>query len=805
MLLTIQSWAQRNVTGKVTDDKGAGLSGVSVQVKNTTVGTVTDGTGNFSINVPGNNRVLVISYADMTTVELAVGDQSSVTVSLQPAERSLQEVIVVGYGTQRRREVTSSVSTVKGAAIADKPVQSFDQALAGRATGVQITVPNGVLNAPPVFRIRGTNSISLSSYPLIVIDGVPAPSGDFSGTNAGGNILSSINPNDIESIDIGKDAAATAIYGSRAANGVVFITTKRGRSGKARVGYNGSVGWTKAYGIPQVLNAQQYTDYKNMAAANNQNLNTTNPTGTGYVKFAMTTDANGNPVNTNWADVVYRNGLSHNHNLNVQGGNDNTTYYFSVGYSDQEGMIKKNDFKRMNTLFNIDSRLNRVLTIGGKIAFSNERNLAATSSGSLPGEAFSTAGIGRLVLVNAPNVPVYKNDGSYNIAANGVVGSGANSPAQVGFYNPQPLFDLNRSNNENNHLIANAFLQLKPLSWLTLRTLYNLDYVLVDNDIFLNPIHGDGFATTGSASSSYSKNKRWTWTNTAQADFSLASNHNISALIGSEQDRRTGEGFGLNRQQLSDLQYVAIQAGFGLNNPAGLGLGENYLLSSFGRVNYDFKKKFFLSANLRQDEYSAFADKKELFYGFSAGWDITKEQFWDNANLNNVFSSFRLRGSYGKVGNFLGIGDFPTFSTLGSGLYGGLPTLGFNQAGNPRLQWETSYKTDVGFSMGLFRNRLTTEFAYYYNDISDLILDVPQAPSTGVPNRIPDNVGTMYNRGIELSLTGVPVQTRDFNWTSTINFTTNKNEVTSLAPGLKEVLTSTSGLKLLVALLQVIP
>lgn len=796
VLLSLFTLAQRTITGKVTDDKGNAVPNASVIVKGTTTGTTSKPDGTYSLTVPANARALIFSAVDLTTTERPIGNDAVIDISLRTEDRTLSEVVVTGYGTQRRKDMSGNIATVKGSALANKPVQSFEQALAGRATGVQITVPNGVLNTPPVFRIRGTNSISLSSYPLIVVDGVPTPTGDFSGTAAAGNALASINPNDIESIDIAKDAAATAIYGSRAANGVVFITTKKGRSGKARVSYNTSVSWVQPYGIPEVLNAQQYTDYKNMAAANNQTVNSTNPAGSGYTKFALATDANGKTIDTDWGDYVYQTGFSHEHNVNVSGGNDATTYYFSVGYSDQEGILKKNKFIRKNILFNVDSRVNNWLTVGGKIAYSNEQNLAANSSGSLSGEAFATTGLGRVQFVTAPNVSPFKNDGSYNIenpAANSV--GRMNNSVTVGFYNPVPVLDLNRQNSEGNHIQSNVYLQIKPLKWITLKTMYGIDYLYIDNETFLNPIHGDGFSATGSASSWYGKSKRWTWVNTAQFDYTFSGKHNASVLGGSEQDRRTFVGYGLNRQTLSDPAFNIIQAGWVTPNTAGLGYGENYLLSYFGRATYDFDKKYFLSGNVRRDEYSAFAQKASTFWGASAGWEIAKENFWDKAGLSNVFNSFRLRGSYGKVGNTAGIGDYVIYSSYGSGLYGGLPTLGFSFAGNPNLQWETSTKIDVGVNFGLFKDRITVEATRYYNDIKDLILNVPQSPSTGLPNAIPTNVGTMYNKGWEFGITGHPFRGKDFSWSSTLNVTTNKNEVTALAPGLTEILSSTSGLE----------
>ncbi|MFN8289195.1 MAG: SusC/RagA family TonB-linked outer membrane protein [Chitinophagaceae bacterium] len=785
-----QALAQRTVTGKVTDEKGSPIANVSVLVRGTTTGTTTKQDGSYSLTVPANAKALVFSSVDMSPVEMPIGTSSVVNATLKAEDKTMSEVVVVGYGTQRRKETTGSVATVKGAAIANKPVQSFEQALAGRAPGVQITVPNGVLNTPPVFRIRGTNSISLSSYPLIIVDGVPSPTGDFSSTNAAGNALASINPNDIESIDIAKDAAATAIYGSRAANGVVYITTKKGKAGKPKVTYNGSVGWTQVYGLPSILNAQQYTDYKNLAASNNLSVNTTNPSGSGYTKFATTTDLNGNIIDTYWPDYVYRKGLAQDHNLNISGGNDNTTYYFSAGYTDQEGILRKNTFTRRNILMNVDSRISKLFSAGGKISYSNEINRSATSSGSLNGEAFNTAGLGRIVLVNAPNVSPYNLNGSYNINANNIVGPMSNSIAQVGFYNPVAVLDLSRSNSETNHIQSNVYVAFKPVSWLTLKTLYGIDYLFVDNELFQSPVHGDGFTAGGNASSTEGKYKRWVWDNTIQIDKSFGK-HNVSIVGGTEQDRRTSVGFGLNRQTISDPVYTVIQAGFTTNNSSGLVYGENYLYSTFGRASYDYNKKYYFSASLRQDEYSAFAVKSEVFYGLSAGWEVSRENWWKS----KFFNTLKLRGSFGKVGNTAGIGDYAIYSTYGSGLYGGNATLIFNQAGNRKLKWEASKKTDVGFNLGMLKDRVTLDVTYYKNDISDLILFVPQSPSTGVPNNIPTNVGTMYNKGWEVALSGQPIRSKNFNWTSTLNYSYNKNMVTSLAPGLSEVLTSTSGLE----------
>jgi len=786
-----QLWAQRSITGKVTDEKGVGIANASVMVKGTNTGTVTKSDGSYSLTIPANARVLIISAVDMDQQEVAISTQTSIDVSLKQADKSLAEVVVVGYGTQKKKEVTGNVSSVKGAALANKPVQSFDQALGGRAPGVQITIPNGVLNNPPVIRIRGTNSISLSSYPLIVLDGVPMFTGDASGTSAAGNALASINPNDIESIDVAKDAAAAAIYGSRAANGVIFITTKKGKAGKARVSYDGWIGWTQTQRLPKLLNSEQYTMMKNEGLVNAGTYNATS----NY--FAQTNGPDGKPIDTRWYDYVYRTGFSHSNNINVSGANEGTNYYFSFGYTSQEGIIKKNDFRRANILANIDQRAGQYLTVGGKLAFSNEQNLAAASSGSLPGEAFATAGLGRVVLVNSPNVGPYLADGSYNINSSGLLGQMNNKTPQVGFYNPVASIDLNRQNSETNHFLGNIYLQLKPVSWITLRTVYGVDYLLVDNETFASGKTGEGFAANsngGSATSSYQTNKRWIWSNTAQFDRTIFTDHNFSLLVGCEQQYSSFKGYGLNRTILSDPFYTNIQGGYSniaLSNTSN-NIGENYLLSAFGRLNYNYKNKYFLSGNIRRDGASQLGEtgKYGTFWGVSGGWEVAKENFWASSQLGNIFSSLKVRGSYGRVGNISGISSYQSLSLYSAGLYGTNATLAFNTAGNPNLGWESSTIADVGFNVGVLRDRITADVSFYNKNIDNLILFVQQPPSAGLPNSIPTNVGSMYNRGVELGLNALVVSKKDFSWFSTLNFAYNKNEVTSLAPGLPQIITS---------------
>ena len=791
LLLIAEAYAQspRTVTGKVTDDKGTPLSGVTISAVGMNKNALSENNGTFSIQVSEKVKSLKITYVGFDSKEVSISGVSTVTVSLSPEDKALNEVVVVGYGTQKKIDIKGSIASVKGEALANKPTQSFEQALGGRAAGVQVVIPSGVLNAPPVLRIRGANSISLSSYPLIVVDGVPVFTGDGSSTSAAGNVLSSINPNDIESVDVAKDAAATAIYGSRAANGVLFITTKKGKPGRSKVTLDSWIGFSNPQRLQQVLDAQQYTDYKNEAL---RNAGTFNPATNA---FATTVGPDGKIINTNWADIVYRQGLQHSNTISLSGANESTSYYFSTGYTEQEGIINRNDFKRLTLLMNVDHKAGKFFSMGGKIQYTSDKNTAATSSGSL-GDAFATAGLGRVALITAPNVGPFNADGSYN-QANGLIGVMGNKLGQVGFYNPQITMDLNRSNSYGEHLVSNLYAQFKPVNWLAVRTQYGLDYLMVDNDVFSHPLSGEGFSTTGSVSAIFNKNKRWVWTTTAQFDKVFAQDHTVSVLAGIEQQKSDQNSYGLNRVTVADPAFTNIQGGWVTPNTSGLGIGENYLYSEFARGQYNYKRKYFLTANVRRDGASQLGvnSKYGIFWGVSASWDVLSEKFIQNIKLDKVFSSLRLRSSYGKVGNIGGLGNFASLSTFSSGLYGSAGTVGYSQAGNPNLTWETSKKTDVGLNFGLFNDRLTAEIGYYNSNNDGLLLFVPQPPSAGLPSNIPTNIGSMYNRGFEFDIKYNVVQNKDFSWTTSFNLSTNDNKVLSLAPGITNIIGSTGGLE----------
>ncbi len=789
----LQAWAQsKTVTGTVTDaTTGAALPGVSITVTGDKGGVKSEANGTFSITVPAGAKSLTFSSVGYGTITMSIGNSATMNVTLTPVDNKLDEVVVVGYGTARKRDLTGSVATISGGKIRDLPVQSFDQALSGRAAGVSITIPNGVVNNPPVIRVRGINSISLSSFPLVVIDGVPTFTGDV-GNSASNNVLGDINPADIESIDVLKDAAAAAIYGSRASAGVLLITTKKGKQGRAKVNYDAWVGWTRPFNLIPVLNGRQYETIKNEGLAN-----AGTPATPGVRGFFPYLGPDGQPVSTDWYDVIYRTGVSQNHNISISGANDKTNYYFSAGYTNQQGMIRQNDFRRLNGTMSLDHKVSNAITVGGKFQYSNGENFGV-NSGSQPGGAFATSGIGRLAFNLMPNVPVFLNDGSYNLNRTANTIGWGNNLTPLQFTNPQQLLDRNRFTSESDRILANVYANIKlPVEGLSYRIVYGIDNLNVVNKSFQNADHGDGVANGGSVFNTIQTFRRWNLINTLQYNKSFG-DHNLGLLAGNEQQYTSQEGWGANRQGVTDPFFDEFQGGFNTIVPAGNFLGENYLASFFGRVNYDYKKRYLLSANLRSDGYSAFApgNKWGTFWGASAGWAVSEEGFFQKSGLSKIFSNLKVRGSYGIVGNNQGINDFAFWSFFSSGLYGTNPSLFFSQAGNRNLRWETSKKTDIGLEMGFLNNRITTEVTYYINDVDNLILAEPQAPSRGIPgNSILTNVGSMSNRGLEFTINATVIQKRDFSWTTNFNITTLRNEVTALAAGNADIQPATSGLE----------
>ncbi|MCU0445033.1 MAG: TonB-dependent receptor [Microscillaceae bacterium] len=791
---------ERTVTGRITDtETGEGLPGVSVFVKGTNTGTVTDTDGRYSIGVT-SGATLVFQAVGMLPQEVLITTQASLDVKMIADTKQLTEVVVVGYGTQDKRDLTGSIAQVKGSEISSLPVQSFEQGLQGRAAGVNITTPNGVLGNAPIIRVRGVNSISSSSQPLIVIDGLPVSSGVNSFSFAVNNTLGDINPSDIESFEVLKDASASAIYGSRAANGVILITTKKGKKGKATVNYDAWVGITEAFRKFDVLNAAEYTQMKNEGYANwvNAGNSLVNNRTAAQGVAGLVTNPDGSVVDTDWYDVVYRAGFQQNHALSVNGATDKTNYLFSAGYTNQEGMLRVNTFRRYTARMNISHKIFDWLTTGANIQYTNSKTQSPNTGAT---GAFATSGLGRIPLVQPTNVPVYNPDGTYNIdRVNNRVGIGNNAPNAVGlnFPNPQVELDYNKATSESNRILGNIFLDAQIVKGLNLRTSFGIDNLYIENLDFRTRIHGDGFTNGGQVFNNFNRSQLYNWQNTLSYNKVFNEKINLSALIGTELQQTSTDSWGASRQGATDDFFTSFQGTFAVNNPpVGQFQTENGLISYLGRVNFSYADKYLLSANVRRDGFSALAlgNKWGNFWGVSAGWRLSQEGFFKSLGIGFI-SDFKIRGSYGTVGNTFLPSDFGSQFLYGGGLYADAGAWFFTQVGEPNLRWESNEKLDLGFDASLFKDRIQIEFAYYRNNLSDLILFNPQPPSKGIPgNSILSNVAKMQNRGIELTINSTNVNVNGFSWTTSFNITTLENRVLALNETNADINSFTGGLE----------
>ena len=772
------------ISGTVTgSEDGLPLPGVNITVKGTTIGAITGADGKYVLAVPTGAQTLVFSFIGFVTQKVPVQGRTTINIVLRQDLYNVDEVVVVAYGTQQKREITGSIARVDGESIAKMNLQSFDQALSGKAAGVSTIIPNGVLNQVPVIRIRGFNSITSSSNPLVVVDGVPVFTGNIGGT-AIQNSLADINPSDIQSMEILKDASATALFGSRAANGVIIITTKRGSGAKTKVTYDGYAGWTEPYRLFDLMNADQYIAHKNLAYAN---------AGSSVV-LKKVNGPDGKPIDTNWADYVYQKGFQQSHSITISGSSPTTSYYLSVGYTDQDGMIKKNFYDRKNARMNIDHKVNKYLSLGANIAYTNGYTESPNT-----GSSFATAGAARLAFVLPPIIAPKLNDGSWNLSGSGIGGMGTGLPAGLGYHNPGQIMETNKHTTESDRILATLSATLEPVKGLQLKTVYGMDNLARETTTFWSPIGGDGYGYGGYAYNWTGKDKRWTWTNTANYNLSLMEKLNIGLLAGLEYQRTVGRSWDASKTEVSDPFFETFAGAWttGYGVPGG-GYGENFYASYFGRANVNWDRRYYLEGSFRRDAYSGLSkdNKWGNFGGVSFMWNVSNEDFVENSSLGNLFSDMRLKLSYGRVGNMFGIGNYSSLFLYGSGLYAEDATLAFSQAGNADLKWETSDKYDVGLSFGILKDRLQADINYFYNDVNNLILNVPQSPSKGIPgNSIPANVGSMYNTGLEFTLTSYNINKPHLSWTTSFNISYVKNEVTELAPGVNEIRASTGGLE----------
>ncbi|MBL7797529.1 MAG: TonB-dependent receptor [Saprospiraceae bacterium] len=761
----------RTVTGMVKSNEGDPLIGATVAVLGTATGTRTDIEGKFRVEIPAGATALRFSYTGYLAQEVPITGESEYNIVLEASSAYLDEVVVVGYGTQLKRDVTGSISQVKGDALANLATPSFDAQLAGRAAGVQVTPPSGILGAPPQIRIRGVNSISSGTFPLVVVDGVPIFDGNQGGFTPM-NALADLNPSDIESYEILKDGAATAIYGSRAANGVMLITTKRGKKGKPKFNYDMYVGVAQATNLFDLLGAEDFVTINNEKSRN---------TGDTIPIANLMYDANGNLVETDWQDAIFRNATQHSHVLSVSGGSDFTNYYFSLGFSDQEGIAVSNSLRRYTFRANIDQKVNKWLKIGFSSGVSRQENYGPlTGSNSLSGNTFA-------VMRMLPNVPVYDvNDPTgYNLDSINprTLGRGNNRiEIANGIPNQRFVLDNDLRKSINTRLLGNIYGEVGLLKGLTFRTQVGIDGNYVDDYYFQDPRHGDGYSANGRIGQAFSPSLRWNWQNMLTYSVSIAEKHNLDLTALQEYQKQRNTFYQSTVSNLSDRFFQEnIVSGTYSNQAIDGGIGENGIASYLGRVNYNFARKYYISASIRRDALSSLAEANRVGYfpGASFAWRISEEGFWGES-ISKVISDLRLRGSYAEVGN-VRIGNYPYIGSYGSAPYGLQNGITYSNFGNDGLQWEAQKKLDFGIDFGLFDNRINGSVAYWRQDNDDIILSAPTAPSLGIPgNRIFQNIGSMRGDGIEVTLDALVMRSGNFRWNSSLNFSTQNNEVTSL-------------------------
>ena len=771
LLLSLQLLAQNTtISGIVLDGRnGKPLADVTVTATGTNVGTKTGDDGKYGITFPSTSRSLNFTFVGYQSITRSVGKMLILDVKMEESTSDLAEVVVTGYGTQQKKAFTGSASKIDAKEFASLVTPSIDRQLAGRAAGVQVSTPGGLVNTPARIRIRGINSISGNLSPLIVVDGVPFINGNLAGTT-NSNALGDVNPNDIENIEVLKDGSATAIFGSRAAGGVIMITTKKGtKNDRIRINYDMVLGVTNVRNKWDLLDAGEFVTIANEKRTNANQVPNANP--------------NPNGTNTDWQDeVLVKNAFNQTHNLSFAGGSRKSQYYFSMGYSDQQGVIVSNSNTAYRLRFNFETDLNRFIKFGNNTTLSKQVDFDQNNGANSLGGAIASS------LRQLPNVSPFSttHPSGYNInfpLANSMVPAPNLQSVDDNFFNVAFTLDKNVQSSDKHRIVNNSFIEIAPVAGLKIRSAFTYDLLADYSFLSWDPRHGDGFGSQGISQNIQNQYQRVTWQNYANYNKTFGK-HSIFLTAGHEIQKDQTKWFSAQINQVSDLFFVQenVISGSGQVQQAGGNFSQSAIESLFGRVNYDFGGKYFIQGSIRRDGLSSLAPETRYgtFPGASVGWRISEESFWKNSSsLSRIVNDFKLKASYAIVGN--SVGGFPFLSTFANRPYGNLSGLGPSAVGNRELQWERSTKLDIGFEAGLFNNRFTLTADWFLNDIDELILQVPTPLSAGVPgNAISQNIGTSSNRGIELSLSGDIIRNKDFQWSFNANFTSVNNEIKSL-------------------------
>ena len=778
-----------SVNGKVTAaSDGLPLPGVSVSVKgNSNVGTQTDADGFFKMTVSADSKTLVFKYIGYKQKEVTIST-GMMNIQMEEDQKQLSEVVVVGYGTQTRASVTGSITKIGGDKLQNVAVPSFESAIQGRAAGVFIEAQNGKLGQAIKVRVRGSSSVSAGNEPLYVVDGIPITTNDFSNNGGSTNPLTDLSQNDIESIEILKDASAASIYGSRASNGVVLITTKSGKAGKTNISLNYYSGFSKASNQREFLNAQEYVEYSREAgirgAKYDYRVNKDFYDGQGiteadliadngsFVERRLTRYSAGNTdyqtykVNTNWQDQVFRSAPVQNYNLVANGGNEKTKFYISGTYNDQEGFLIRNSINQYSGRINLENKATDRLTLGFKLALSRTENKRLSGD-----NAFSTP---VQIVALSPITPIIDPRSGLISGALDVVSGVPNTNFPV-YYNPMLSADNAFYNTLVYRNLGNVYASYNFIKGLTFRSEFGVDLLNQNEEGYYGKLTVRNLGTANGFGLNYNTQAlNFNANNFIQFNREIGKSF-FDVVLGTSFQKQTITENQTEGQQFPSDAFKKVTSSAEIINGSSTGTAYS-LLSYFSRVNYRFNERYLVSLSGRLDGSSRFGNNSR--YGFfpagSVGWIISEEEFMKS---QDILSLLKLRASYGVTGNSE-IGNFGSRKLYSAFSYAGTAGSRPSQFGNPDLKWETTNQLNLGLEFGILNNRISGELDIYQKKTKDLLLNVQVPASTGFTT-VTQNLGKLENKGIEFSVNTQNLVGK-FNWSSNVNFSINRNKITDL-------------------------
>lgn len=781
----IGAHAQSVVTGSVKDGSGEPIIGATIMEKGTSNGGVTGLDGNFSIKV-GDHATLVVSYVGYERQEVPVAGKSTVNIVLTESGRTIDEVVVVGYGAIAKRSVSTAISTVKGDRIAGMPTSNVAQSLVGMSSGITLQQVNGEPGAAPAIRIRGAGSINSGNDPLYVIDGYPTTDSE---------LFNSISPTDIDDIQILKDAASSAIYGSKAGNGVIIVTTKSGRTGKSRVSFSTQIGVNQVQRYVDVLGSKDYLDMIIEARTNNGTI--------GNFPGLLKLRESGDYANTDWQDEIFRNALNYRANANVTGGNENVTYHFSVNYQNEDGILLNSYYRKVNVKGGFDARLNKYVKIGVGFSPTYTKKRAQQPAG---GGTEDVTGVIAEALSYPPILPVWQPNGDYTQIAQHYTHYGLNNQLR------NPVANLLENSNDSWSIrtLTNAYIEIKPLKSLTVRSSVDLstnstklDYYQsacllganeTGNKSTPNLSAIDAYRASGFGYNTY-------WSTTATYDRMFGEKHHLNAVLG--YDFEYNSDFSVRQDDRTDADNPVAYKNTSITNVMGANLwtgssrNTKYAFDAlFGRVIYDYDSKYVVSGSLRRDRSSKFGpdNRSGLFYSGSLAWNITEEPWMKRLSWLTIA---KVRTSYGVTGNDQIGTNYAWISTINTNhnvVFGNVsfPAYYPNGYSNRELGWEKNKQVDLGIDLAFFnRINLTVDM---YRRTSDIVMPANIPDFNGIAGSVYMNSGEVENKGIEVQLSAKVLQ-GTFNWETTFNWSLNKNKILSLANNQKQLANGKAGTK----------